>query len=170
MDRLVDLDILKSSILYSDKQHECEGYNELYVADFGDIRIKYFHEVFDDCDLIVTFNSDQSRIEYSIERGNFKVRYWKRIYRYYEKDVLVDSWDGVSPFDNTSEIAAKIRKLDDFVDDLMDAVVHWRDVILPARSAVKIQSAFRGWRVRHKYRYDPNNRLGYHVIRKMFDD
>ena len=42
---------------------------------------------------------------------------------------------------------------------------------LPSRNAmaVRIQAAFRGWRVRHKYRYDPHNRLGFHVIRKMFE-
>jgi hypothetical protein len=39
---------------------------------------------------------------------------------------------------------------------------------LRAAKATIIQAAFRGWRVRHRYRYDPHNRLGAHVIGKMF--
>lgn len=33
-------------------------------------------------------------------------------------------------------------------------------------AATKIQAAFRGWKVRMKYRYNPHNRLGKHVIMK----
>lgn len=36
----------------------------------------------------------------------------------------------------------------------------------PDIAAIKIQSAFRGWRVRMKYRYNPYNCLGQYVIMK----
>lgn len=36
------------------------------------------------------------------------------------------------------------------------------------RSAACIQGAFRGWKVRRDYRWDPRNRLGRHVISRMF--
>ena len=34
-------------------------------------------------------------------------------------------------------------------------------------AATTIQAHFRGWRVRHEYRYDPGNRLGCHVAMRM---
>jgi hypothetical protein len=36
-------------------------------------------------------------------------------------------------------------------------------------AAIKIQAAFRGWRVRMQYRYSPYNNLGRHVIMKMME-
>lgn len=50
----------------------------------------------------------------------------------------------------------------------------WNDVIghygtARRDAAIKIQAAFRGWRVRMKYRYSPYNNLGRFVIMKMME-
>lgn len=50
--------------------------------------------------------------------------------------------------------------------------VRWYDVLgcfdtSRAEAAVKIQAAFRGWRVRLRYRFSPHNRLGRFVIERM---
>ena len=37
-------------------------------------------------------------------------------------------------------------------------------------AATKIQAAFKGWKVRMQYRYNPYNRLGQHVIMKAFEN
>ena len=36
------------------------------------------------------------------------------------------------------------------------------------KAAVLIQSVYRGWKTRINLRYNPNNRLGYHIISRMF--
>jgi len=170
MDRLLTCDLSKAKLqFYDSKRYNIDGYDELYVAVFDDMTIEYFHEFYD-CELIVKF-SDKSCMEYSIERGNFKIRYWHRFYTYVDKDTkTIDEWDGISPFDYTSEIAMKIQKLDCFVDDLMVIVTHWKDNIRPNEAAALIQAAFRGWQVRHAYRYNPGNCLGRHLVMKMFEE
>ena len=170
MDKLLACDLSKAKLKFFDhSKYIIDGYDQLYVAEFDDMRIEYFHEFYE-CELIVKF-ADKTCLEYSIERGNFKLRYWHRIYTYSDQNnKTIDKWDGISPFDYTSEIAIKIKKLDDFVDNLMVIVTHWKDHIQPHEAAAKIQAAFRGWKVRHMYRYDPENRLGRHLVLKMFND
>ena len=170
MDRLLEYDLSKAKLqFYDSKKYIIDGYDQLYVAIVDDMQIEYFHEFYE-CELLVKF-ADKSQIEYSIERGNFKIRYWHRFYTYVDKDnKIIDSWDGISPFDQTSEIAMKIQKLDGFVDNLMKVVTYWNEHVKPHEAAALIQAAFRGWKVRHAYRYDPGNCLGRHLVLKMFDD
>jgi len=171
MDRILECDLSKAKFQFYDrKMYIIDGYDEIYVAEFDDMTIEYLHDESDDCNLIVKF-ADKSCLEYGIERGTFKIRYWSRSYKYVDGEgKIMDQWDGISPFDYTSEIALKIKKMDTFVDDLMDVVKHWKDHILPYEAATLIQSVFRGWRVRKKYRYDPGNCLGRHIVLKMFEE
>jgi len=170
MDRLLTCDLSKAKLqFYDSKRYTIDGYDQLYVAEFDDMTIEYFHEFYD-CELIVRFD-DKTCLKYSIERGNFKIRYWQRFYTYVDKDnKKIDEWNGISPYDNTSEIAIKIKKLDGFVDNLMVVVKHCVHNIRPHEAAVIIQAAFRGWRVRHAYRYNPGNRLGQYLVLKMFEE
>lgn len=170
MDKLLECDLSKAKLNhYDSKRYIIDGYDEVYVAILDNMTIEYFHEFYE-CYLIVIF-ADKSSMEYFMERGNFKIRHWHRFYTYVDKDnKIIDSWDGISPFDQTSEIAMKIQKLDGFVDNLMKVVTHWKEYVRPHKAAALIQAAFRGWKVRHKHRYDPSNRLGRHLVLKMFDD
>lgn len=166
MQRLLECDLTKAKIQYKDN---IDGYDSLYVVQFNDMTIEYYHDFYD-CELFVNF-TDNSRIEYSIERGNYRIKYWHRFYTYVDKDnKIIDAWDGLSPIDTTSKTAMKIKKLDNFVDNLIDVVKHWKEHVRQDRAAVLIQAAFRGWKVRHAYRYDPGNCLGRHLVLKMFDD
>lgn len=58
---------------------------------------------------------------------------------------------------------------DAFKAKLAWTVVQVRVDDSPISSATIIQAAFRGWRVRHRFRYDPHNRLGRHIISRMFE-
>ena len=170
MEKLLACDLSKTKLKFFDhSKYIIDGYDQLYLAEFDDMQIEYFHEFYD-CELIVKF-ADKTCLEYSIERGNFKMAIYHRIYTYSDQNnKTIDKWDCISPFDYTTEIAIKIKKLDDFVDNLIKIVQHWKDHIQPNEAAAKIQAAFRGWKVRHMYRYDPYNCLGKYLALKRFEE
>ena len=162
MDRLLACDLSKAKLKFFD--HSKYGYDRLYIAIFDDMTIEYFHEFYD-CDLIVTF-ADKSRMMYSIGVGIYRED-WRRDYEYIDQDEkIIEHWSVDYRNEMTNEMSIKIKKLDDFLDNLIKIVQHWKDHIQPHEAAAKIQAAFRGWKVRHMYRYDPYNCLGKYLALK----
>lgn len=148
MQRLLECDLTKAKLKF-EVGFNFNGLNDLYIAVFDNMSITYFFNslpAFHTRRLIVYF-SDNSRLEYCIYHDG---KNWKRNYVYNNQNNMIEEWS----------FSLKHIKLDKFLKKLMEIV---------NRAAALIQAAFRGWKVRHKYRYDPGNCLGKYLVLRMFE-
>lgn len=108
----------------------------------------------------------EERRELSYYHSSYK-NYSSKSYRLYDvdKDRLIDHYDLKTP-----RIPGMEREsIDSFIDPFIESIKNSIDQRVEMEAATRIQKAFRGWSIRHKYRYDPHNGLGAFVARKMFD-
>lgn len=153
MQRLLECDLTKAKLKF-EVGFNFNGLNDLYIAVFNNMSITYYFHIEYTRRLIVYF-SDNSRLEYCIYRDG---KNWKRNYIYNDQNNIIEEWSCDDIFENS--ISLKAIKLDKFLKNLMEVV---------NQAAALIQAAFRGWKVRHKYRYDPGNCLGKHLVLRMFE-
>lgn len=151
----------KEEELFDHPNPRYSGCNYLYVACLDDMNIDYLfkHDLMS-CVGVLRISLGQICYEYIMDHKkptNPKKR--TRSLIIVDNEIL-DEDDQV-----IGEYYLKIPMLEDLADEVKKRV---EDRLQEA--ATLIQSAFRGWKVRHVYRYDPHNPLGRHLIRKMFDE
>ena len=131
------------------------------------IHIRYNMNLFHGCSLDIDYHQEKDLcILYHDNNNEYgRRRHWSKLCHIYDiaSSKIVEKYQ-YNRANIRDDVHGDTLLLDHFCKNLVNTINHQ----IETEAAIKIQKAFRGWSVRHKYRWSPHNNLGRFLIAKMF--